>query len=242
MRHCPYLRKKSDKEFICMAMNATVNPFLAPCLSNYEECPMFIRAETMREKEGEKEERKEEGIERPRPLPQTTTIMEVLEGGLENRIRELEEAIRSLNDLWKAYSDAAKKVIRGWESYKRVLERRLSSLNRELEGFELTLNELEVRKELKMIDDTVYQKSLNEIQLAMEKTRTEAEKIQSAIRHIEELLDEHVKRVGPLLVEVTIESLRQSLAKLEDMYKEGKIDEKTYRKLRKELEEYVKLA
>ncbi|RLF16819.1 MAG: hypothetical protein DRJ66_02415 [Thermoprotei archaeon] len=236
MRHCPYLRKRSDKEFVCIAMNTVVNPFLAPCLSNYEECPMFIRAETRREKEEKREERVEK-----EEVRREEAVIEILERGLEDRIRELEEAIRSLNDLWRAYSDAAKKVIRGWNSYKRVLERRLSSLDRELKGFELTLNELEVRKELGMIDDTVYQKTFNEIQLAIEKTRTEAEKIQGAIKHIEELLEEHIKRIGPLLVEITPESIKESLTKLEDMYKEGKIDEKTYKKLRKELEEYIRM-
>ncbi len=242
MSVCPHLRKKSEEEYICTRIDTTVNPFLAPCLSNYEECP-FYRKEEARERAVQV--RKEvPGREEKREVARAESIVgtieaeaRLLERGINEEVRKIEGEVASLNKLWDAYEEAARKIIEAWQTYKRALERRLASLNKEYESYEIILNEMEMRRELGMIDEATYQKSMAEVQAVIDKLKENIEQIENVINHVDELLNIHYKRIKPSIIKVPPSKIKLSLLKLDELYKKGEIDKKLYEKLRKELEE-----
>lgn len=234
MSVCPHLRKRSEEEYICTRIGTTVNPFLAPCLSNYEECPFYKREEappSRREVALEEEEKKEEAVAKP----EAPAIRREL--SIEDRIEEFENEAHNLEKLWSAYEEAAKRVVDAWQNYRRELERRLASLNKEYEGYETILNEMETRKALGMIDEATYQRTMAELQAIVEKLKSNIERLEGVINHVDDLLVIHYKRIRPSVLKIPPSKIKLSLLKLDELYKRGEIDKKLYEKIRKELEE-----
>lgn len=232
MSVCPHLKRKDNRTYICSRINTTVNPFLAPCLSSFDECPFYKAPEEL-----EARVEKPEAISTP-PQPPSEKPAEVeVEILVEEKLRELEDAVATLDRLWSTYEESASKVVLSWHDYKRQLERRLASLYKELEDYEALVNELEVRHKLDIIDDTTYQRGISLLQGTIDRLRGEVERIEGLVHRIEELLAIHYKRIKPSILKVSPSKIKLGLLRLDELYKQGKIDAKLYERLRRELEE-----
>ncbi|RLF24085.1 MAG: hypothetical protein DRN15_04100 [Thermoprotei archaeon] len=226
MSVCPYLRSRTDGSYECLKTGSDVNPFIAPCLATYSECPYF-KLEIV-------EERKEEEVKEEVEEKEEVVVKEEKPY---TRVEEIENWISSLDNMWRRYEKEAIKVIEEWHKYRQELLRKLSSMNRVIKDYETELNEVEARRELGMIDGDIYERLIDDLNRTLEELRKDRDELDNIIRRIDTMLEPHYRRVRPSFARPSPSKIKLGLLKLEELYKAGKIEKEVYEKLKKELEE-----
>lgn len=249
---CPALYRDEKGKFYCTYADREVDPGIMPCLSNYWECPIYIKAQ--REGIISKEEEKEVVVEEEQipteeqiapEVEEITEVEEVTKPKVEieeevlDKLREIQEEIIYLNKSWEEYENSAKDLLERWMELRDEAYQILHGIESSIESHSRELEELEIRKRLNLISDELYQDIKNETQETVDRYIAFKNEIKKFIDNIERLILPHYKRVKASEAKPDIAKLRLSLMKLEQIYKEGKIDEATYSRIKEEIQNEI---
>ena len=87
-----------------------------------------------------------------------------------------------------------------------------------------------------MIDDDTYNKLKDSIQKRFDKVDNKLKELNARYQEIENTINQHYRRLLLTTVTPEVSKLKLSLAKLEEMYRDGKISKEVYEKLKAEIE------
>ncbi len=251
---CPGLRKDEKGKFYCAYAGGTeVDPAYMPCLSDYWECPYYIsykeREEELEKEVEVEEEHKEEiqetafeekALERVEEVPVEVPKEEKIEERLTERLDEISSKAVDLNRLWETYDKEARLLIDQWEEIKDELEKYLMSIQQSIDTYISELSKLDVKYKVGIIDEELYNELKSDLERKISEKRFLQDELIKKLNEAERLVMPHFKRVKVSEVKPEIAKLRIALSKLEQKYREGKVSEEVYLKLKGELENKIK--
>lgn len=245
---CPYLYRDREGRFRCEASGNVVDPGLMPCLSNYRECPVFAAATAKparppaieAETEAVVTTAEEAPLEEIRaPVPIEKGIEEV-EEEVTRKIRMAEEMAMNLNEKWKEYEETARQLMRLWEETSMNGRHALEAVSSVVDLYEKILENLDTLLKSGRISERSYDELKKETQSNLEKYKNIKNDLESALKNAERLVIPHIQRVKVAEARPELGKLRLALMKLEQMFKEGKVSQETYERMRKELEARIR--
>ncbi|WP_243680450.1 hypothetical protein [Vulcanisaeta souniana] len=98
------------------------------------------------------------------------------------------------------------------------------------------LKEVELRRSMGLIGDDTYNKLKDDIQKKLSKVDDKLKELNTRYQEVESTIIQHYRRLLLTTVTPEISKLKLSLAKLEEMYRDGKISKEVYEKLKAEIE------
>ncbi|MEM1734107.1 MAG: hypothetical protein QXY12_07140 [Pyrobaculum sp.] len=239
MSVCPALRR-GEGGFVCSYSNKAIDPFSWYCISNYTECPIYIRFSRERPSVRVVEDQ-------PKPLAEVLQLpSERLEAEFEKAIKPVidnivlkyDDLVKKLDNTWREYENDVVNAKRQWEVEKMSLLRAYDLLGRTIGDYEKMLAQLELKREF--MSEEAYEGLRRELSDKLEALKNLSDEVRAKYAMLEESLGAHFRRVLSTSTTAEIISLKLSLSKLEDLLKEGRISRETYEKLKKELEELLR--
>lgn len=248
---CPYLYKDREGRFYCEAIGGAVDPGLMPCLANYRECayyrarstapppstavsptvpelgPPLPEAAVQREKELAKELIHEKGAEE-------------LEEQVSEALESIEKLALELSEKWSIYEEGARSLIKMWEGVSMQGSHALRALSDVIGLYEKLLDNLKALLDGGRISEKAFNELKEEIELNLSNYKQKRENLERNLKNVERLVIPHIQRVKASEAKPEIGKLRLSLMKLEQLFKEGKVSQDVYEKMKKELEERIK--
>ncbi len=239
---CPGLERRGNS-YYCSYGGRPVNPFQWYCLGAYRECPIYVQAS--REAQVKPELKPAHAI--VQPIPQTPTTPATIEGEMEDAlvksgeeiIARFEEAARVLNEKWSDYENSVKDAWKSWETERVKLRRLIAVLEKAKGKYEADLKEVELRKSMGLLSEDAYEKLKGSLSARLERLSAKLGELNSRIQQVENILSQHYKRLLTTTITPEAGRLRLSLARLEELYREGRISREVYERLRAELERVV---
>ncbi|OYT25998.1 MAG: hypothetical protein B6V02_02575 [Thermoprotei archaeon ex4572_64] len=254
---CPALRR-TETGFICEYTGKPVNPFAWYCLLDYYTCPIYVAQvkegkrveakaeikpieieEKPEEKRIEVEEVEEKAVEKileKRELLELPEPEDAIIEHVSQMLSKFESGVKNLDSKWRDYEDSVNSVRYDWEKSKAVLSQYLTILERMISRFNIDLKEVELRRNSGILDESTYLKLKDDLNRKLEKLSVKYSELKSKFSEIDNVIYQHVKRVIITTPTPEVSRLRISLARLEDMYREGRVSKEVYIKLKSELE------
>ncbi len=248
---CPGLYRVGMK-FYCKYANREVNPGLMPCLSNFTECPFY--------KPPEKEKPKsvapptpptpaEEATPKETPTPTAaisvkTTVPEVEvtetpEEELKRRLEEFETKILELEESWKKYESEALEALDRWDELSAETRRLIAGLSSSIEAFKAEKERINKKSSQGLLTPEESHALIQNINEKIEEYSRVVKELSEMLSRIERTIIPHMKRLMASRAKPELGKLRLSLMKLEELFKQGKISEKTYERLKSEIESRI---
>jgi len=251
---CPGLERTASG-YLCTYAQRSINPFQWYCFGDYYECPIYVQYMRSRGAQAKAETKPAQTIQ---PLQQqqtqqavtataTTTVVttrtettleaeDELIRSSESIIARFEGNAKALNDKWKDYESSVQSTRQNWDTEKAKLRRYIMILERIRNKYGDDLKEVELRRSMGLIDDDTYNKLKDSIQRRFDKVDNKLKELNARYQEIENTINQHYRRLLLTTVTPEVSKLKLSLAKLEEMYRDGKISKEVYEKLKAEIE------
>ncbi|WP_054850197.1 hypothetical protein [Vulcanisaeta sp. JCM 14467] len=253
---CPGLERTASG-YMCMYAQRPINPFQWYCFGDYFECPIYVQYMKTKGVQAKAETKPSQTVQ---PLQQqaqqqtqqiattmqvtaVTTRVEVTGDTEDELIRSSESIIsrfegsaKTLNDKWKDYENSVQSTRQSWEVEKARLRRYMVILERIRDKYTEDLKEVELRRSMGLINDDAYNKLRDSIQKKLDKISDKLKELNARYQEVESTINQHYKRLLMTTVTPEVSKLKLSLAKLEEMYRDGKISKEVYEKLKAEIE------
>ncbi|MGC8597727.1 MAG: hypothetical protein ACP5NY_07420 [Thermocladium sp.] len=240
---CPAL-KRGAGGFICGYTNKQVNPFNWYCLGDYYSCPVYI-AQSRAAPQLPQAEKKPETKPEVKPITVVTTTPVVTdpEDAIINSIQSLVEKlggeVRNMEDRWREYESYTIKTKSYFDQSSPVISQYISLLESTLNRYRDELKEVELRKELGTIDSDAYAKLKEELGRKLDKLDNQLKDFKERYGDLSNRVMNHYRRIIMTSESPESAKIRMSLAKLDELLKNGKISKDVYDKLRGDLEKLV---
>ncbi len=244
---CPSLYRDEQGNFYCAyADGKKIDPGVMPCLGTYWECPIYTRV--TRDKERMEEETKEpesieheEGISLAEIEEEKPEVEEIKreEEDILRKLETLESRVIDLNHTWEEYERNARRVLEDWDELREETELILSGINSLLESYEKELRELDARFKLGLLSENTFNEIKSEIDRKAAEYLELKDNIEYLLQRIERVITPHFRRIKVSEVKPELAKLRLSLNRLENMFKEGRISEETYERVKRQLEKQI---
>lgn len=242
---CPYLYRDERNRFVCSVSGNEVDPGLMPCLANYQECPLYTSAP---ETPAIEQTRIEVVEEAPAGPPVEEVVEEEVEEEREEEIEErllrdldtLEEDATRLAERWEEYEREARGLMRRWEEASRVAEWTMRAISSVIDTYEKVLEDLDLKLKSGMISESSYKELKDEVVESLERYRKLRDEVLERVREVERIVMPHIQRIKVSEAKPDLGKLRLSLMKLEQMFREGKVERETYERVKKELEARIR--
>jgi uncharacterized coiled-coil DUF342 family protein len=153
----------------------------------------------------------------------------------------LEEIFERVNQLWEEYRKAALEAISEWEKARIPITERVNVLKTLITTYSKELEELQVKAELGLVDAEKANEKIARMSSELEEYKAELDSLLNILEKFERLAFIHLKRAG-LPVPTSAAELKQRIMQLEELFKEGLIDEDTYKRIKEGLEAQLALA
>lgn len=247
---CPYLYRDRDGRFRCEASGNVVDPGLMPCLSNYRECSFFVAAKAkpaypsarppVAELETETATAAVEEVSMEEVRAYIGKGIEEVEEEVSQKIKAAEEMALSLNEKWREYEETARQLMKLWEEASMNCRHALEAVSSVIDLYEKILENLDVLLKSGRISERSYNEIKKETQSNLEKYKIIKNDLENALKNAERLVIPHIQRIKVAEARPELGKLRLALMKLDQMYKEGKVSQETYERMRKELEAKIR--
>jgi hypothetical protein len=239
---CPALRRR-ESGFECAHSGRPINPFSWYCIGGYIECPAYVRAARAAQAAPPQQPPAQSAAEsQVVPLQQERAEAaepeKAIRPAVDNVILKYDELIKRLDGMWKEYESGVVEAKKRWEVEKLSLLRARDLLGKTVRDYERALAELELKRDL--VPAETYEVMKKDLESRLGSAKVLLDEVDARIAALEDGLNAHFKRVLSTSSSAEIVSLKLSLARLDDLLKEGKISHETYERLKKELEALLK--
>jgi len=238
---CPAL-ERTQGGFLCAYSQKPVNPFQWYCLTDYIECPIYVQY--VKSRGTVKPEVKPTQVIQPLqtthrveqrpPEPEEELLM-----AAESIVARFEESIKSLGNKWRDYEGSVQETRRVWEREKMKLRQYLTVLQGMISRYNEELREVSLRRNMGLIDEETFNQLRESINKKLSDVSSRVKELSERFQAVESEVSQHFRRVVSTSITPEVSKLKLSLAKLEEMYREGKVGKEIYEKLKAELERVV---
>ncbi len=246
---CPLL-KKVEGGYVCGAVDRSVNPEAWYCFMDYPSCPLYINY--IRRQRGQVTQ----GVPQARQAQVATTEVKPLvtvtqqaataaasvslsepEDEVINKLRGILESMQSrvkdLDEAWRSYEGKATAAKGELDKNEHLVNQYLLSLEGIKANLEESIKELEYRREAGMIDESSYGKAREYVEKRLSSITQQLNEMREAYGRIQESILTHYRRVLSEGAEAA--KVKLSLAKLEELYRTGKVSKEVYEKIKTQL-------
>ena len=248
---CPGLERTANG-YVCTYAQRPINPFQWYCFGDYFECPIYVQYMKSKGPQAKAEVKPSQTVQPLQQQAQQVTTAptvvaparvevtgeaedELIRNG-EAIISKFEGSAKALNDKWKDYENSVQTTRQSWETEKTRLRRYMVILERIRNKYSEDLKEVELRRSMGLIGDDTYNKLKDDIQKKLDKVDGKLKELNARYQEVESTITQHYRRLLLTTVTPEISKLKLSLAKLEEMYRDGKISKDVYEKLKAEIE------
>ncbi len=242
---CPYLYRDREGKFVCEALGTRVDPGLMPCLINYTSCPHYQQRALTQARPPEPAvapsvvEAAVQPVEVKEPPPAERGVEE-LEEEVVRALDSVEKFALELNERWSLYEEGAKRLEKMWGDASTRCGYALKALDDVVGFYEKMVESMKKLLESGRITKEVYEELSSEARSTLEEYRRRREGLEDRLRSVERLVLPHIQRLKAAGARSEISKLRLGLMKLEQLFKEGKVSQEVYERMRRELEERIK--
>ncbi|WP_291767231.1 hypothetical protein [Caldivirga sp. UBA161] len=158
---------------------------------------------------------------------------------LEERFNHYKEGVKRLDEAWISYRNAVNDLKREWDSEYPLIESRVNQLRNGIEGLKKQIEEVEVKREIGLIDDESYNKLINELNNAMGELSKMYDEARGLLNELESGLMNHwIRSIDVSAIsQDTVENLTKNL---DEAKANGQISEETYNRLKRDLNLLIK--
>ncbi len=235
---CPLLRSK-DHSYYCDQTKSVVNPFEWYCLLEYYMCPMYVSYARERAVAKPEEKRPEMAEEKAVVKEVSRELEDMVLMEVRSHIEACEGKLKDAEEKWRLYEDAVMSVKQMIERSSIIVEYYLNVLRKVISQYELNFRELEYRRSAGILDEEIYAKMREELERKVSSLREEERELSSRYESLLNGLSLHMRRILMLSASPAYGKLQYAIKKLEDMYKEGKISQGVYERVKKDLEKII---
>ena len=246
---CPGLYRVGMK-FYCKFADREVNPGLMPCLSNYTDCSFYRSPEKEKLEGATLPKPAEEAAQKETPtppavisvearMPEATETVERPEEELKGRLEDFEAKILELEETWKKYENEASSALDRWDELSAETRRLIAGLSSSIEAFKVEKERINSKADQGLLTPAEARNLIQSIDEKIEEYSNIVRELSEILSRIERLIVPHMKRLMASRAKPELGKLRLSLMKLEELFKQGKISEKTYERLRTEIENKI---
>jgi len=231
---CPLL-KKVEGGYVCGAVDRSVNPEAWYCFMDYPSCPLYINY--IRRQRGQ--------VTQGVPQAQVTVTQQAAtaaasvsvsepEDEVINRLRGILESmqgrVKDLDEAWRSYEGKAKGEL---DKNEHLVNQYLLSLEGIKANLEESIKELEYRREAGMIDESSYGKAREYVEKRLSSITQQLNEMREAYGRIQESILTHYRRILSEGTEAA--KVKLSLAKLEELYRTGRVSKEVYERIKAQL-------
>lgn len=246
---CPGLYRVGMK-FYCKYANREVNPGLMPCLSNFTECPFYKPPEKEKPESATPPTPAEEAAPKEMPPPAVTAPVEaeapkIVEAAetpeeeLKRGLEEFEAKILELEESWSKYESNVLDALDRWDELSAETRRLIAGLSSSIEAFKAEKERINDKASQGLLTPEESHALIQNINEKIEEYSRVVKELSEMLSRIERMIIPHMKRLMASRAKPELGKLRLSLMKLEELFKQGKISEKTYERLKSEIESKI---
>ncbi|WP_069807408.1 hypothetical protein [Vulcanisaeta thermophila] len=250
---CPGL-ERTPTGYLCTYSQKQVNPYAWYCLGDYYECPIYIQYMKTRGVQAKPETKPTQTVQSLQQVQAQTTqaravvttvkvetppavdTEDELIRNSENILGKFEGSAKALDNKWRDYENSVQSTKQSWEVDKMRLMRYISILTRISEKYSEDLKEIEIRRSMGLINEDTYNKLRESVQKKLDKINNKLKELNTRYQEIDNQINQHYRRLLMTTVTPETSKLKLSLAKLEEMYREGRISKEVYEKLKAEIQ------
>ncbi|WP_291999370.1 hypothetical protein [Caldivirga sp.] len=240
---CPLL-KKTEGGYICGAVDRTVNPEAWYCFMDFPSCPLYINY--VRRQKGQETQavaQTQQVTTEVKPIvtvtqqvPVRTAISEPEDEAV-NKLRSILDSmqgrVKALDETWKDYEDKANTAKSELDKNEHLIMQYIASLEGIKANLEESIKELEYRRSAGIIDEESYSKARDYVDKRLSNVSQQLSEMKEMFNKIQESILTHYKRVLSESTEAA--KVKLSLAKLEELYRTGKVSKEVYEKIKAQL-------
>ncbi len=239
--------KKTEGGYICGAVNRTVNPEAWYCFMDYLSCPLYINY--IRRQKGQETQTTQAIAQTQQVTTEVKPIVTVTQQAqvkaaisepedevvskLRNILSSMQDRVKALDDAWKDYEDKANTAKSELDKNEHLIMQFIASLEGIKANLEESIKELEYRRSAGIINEESYNKAREYIDKRLSNVSQQLSEMREMFSKIQESILTHYKRVLSESTEAA--KVKLSLAKLEELYRTGKVSKDVYEKIKAQL-------
>ena len=147
------------------------------------------------------------------------------------RIKDLEEMLDKIDQLWSQYRELVLRTFEMWYEIKGTMVSKIAELHGLIEYCKERLREIDIKVKIGLMDEDEANKQRADFEKALKEANDTLGKLENYLNTFEKRIENHLKNIVQLYL-TSEEKFKAQLSKLEELYKEGKISESVYRRIR----------
>ncbi len=152
------------------------------------------------------------------------------------RLKELEGMLDQIDRLWNEYQSSVLKTFEVWQDLKGILLSKIAELQGLIDYCKEKLKELDVKMKIGLIDEDEANKLKDEIKTTLDRATESLAKFEEWLSTFNRRIENHLRIVLSQVYAPEAEEIKARLSKIEELYKEGKISESLYNRLKSIIE------
>ncbi|GEM_PF-517839 len=148
---------------------------------------------------------------------------------------EYRSELDKIMKMWNEYKSAVNNVKKNWDVDSIAIYSRINQLKTEIDVIKEQLELLKVKRELELIDEETYTKSVNELNEVLSRITSMYDDLIDKYETLEIEIKEHWIRSMDVIT-ITIDQVDTMIKDLEDAKQRQEIPEELYERLRNDLE------
>ena len=148
------------------------------------------------------------------------------------RLKELESLLDQADRLWKEYQSIVLKAFELWHDIRGSILNKIAELQGLVEYCKEKVKEIDVKAKIGLIEEEEASKLSEEIRTTLDNASKSLNQFEEWLNNFNSRVEQHLKIVILHARSSEIEEIKSTLGKVEELYKEGKISEALYNRLK----------
>jgi len=148
------------------------------------------------------------------------------------RIKEFSKRLNTLDTMWDEYHSNVIRALELWHDLRREIQGKIAELQGLIEYCQERLKEVDIKAKIGLIEEREASTISKELQETIDKSSEMLSRLQEELSNANDRVEEHIRRVALQILLTNEEEFKERMAKLESLYREGKISEGLYKKIR----------
>lgn len=150
---------------------------------------------------------------------------------LADRVREFSERLSALDSMWSDYHASVMRALELWHDLRREVQSRIAELQGLIDYCQDRLRDVQVKARIGLISEEEASRICEELRRTLDESAATLESLRSELSRLEGRVEEHVRRLMAEFLISDAEEFARRAARIEELYREGRIGEGLYRKV-----------
>jgi len=149
-----------------------------------------------------------------------------------DRIKEFDDRLSALDTMWSEYHSGVIRALELWRDLKREIQGKIAELQGLIEYCQERLKEVDIKAKIGLIDEGEASALSEELRMTIDESNETLSRLQKELANTNSRVEEHIRRVALQVLLSSEKEFKERIARLESLYREGRISEELYKKMR----------